>query len=210
MVKAARESLESKRRGERGYTLVAVLALMTMMALFMMAAAPNIYQQAMRDREQEAIFRGEEVARAIRLYVKANNGQLPSSMDQLLEGVQRGTKRTQILRSFAARDPLSSSGEWQLLGPTDPAMLRFQRAVSLYAGGRLPQTTDPILRKHVAQITSFTNTSASETASEGVEEESASSSKPFIGVASRSRRKSVINYYGIDDHQQWVFTPLFR
>jgi hypothetical protein len=33
---------------------------------------------------------------------------------------------------------------------------------------------------------------------------------PFVGVASRSRRESVLTYYGIERHDQWIFTPLFR
>ncbi|PYT85816.1 MAG: hypothetical protein DMG36_27210, partial [Acidobacteria bacterium] len=50
------------RPQEAGYTLVALIALMTLLALFAMAAAPSIVQQAQREREKEAIFRGEEVA----------------------------------------------------------------------------------------------------------------------------------------------------
>jgi hypothetical protein len=34
--------------------------------------------------------------------------------------------------------------------------------------------------------------------------------QPFIGVASQSKSKSVIAYYGIENHSKWVFTPLFR
>jgi hypothetical protein len=37
-----------------------------------------------------------------------------------------------------------------------------------------------------------------------------SSTGPFIGVTSRSKQKAVIYYYGIDQHNQWVFTPLYR
>jgi hypothetical protein len=44
----------------------------------------------------------------------------------------------------------------------------------------------------------------------GGDDSSASSSGPFVGVGSRSRHNSVINYYGIDRHDQWIFTPLFR
>jgi hypothetical protein len=33
---------------------------------------------------------------------------------------------------------------------------------------------------------------------------------PFVGVASRSRRDSVLTYYGIETHDGWIFTPLFR
>src|SRR5258705_7576586 len=95
---AADESA-SRRRHEEGYTLVALLALMTILALFALAAAPAIRQQAQRERENEAIFRGEEVADAIRLYysyqVRQRNlradAALPTSIDQLLEGVPSGT-----------------------------------------------------------------------------------------------------------------------
>src|SRR6266850_1369957 len=47
---------------QRGYTLVALLVVMTLMALLALAAAPSILQQAQREREKEAIFRGEEAA----------------------------------------------------------------------------------------------------------------------------------------------------
>src|SRR6185312_245593 len=77
---------------EGGYTLVALLALMTVLALFALAAAPSIRHQA--QRELEAIFRGEEVAEAIRLYysyqqrrVGDGDAALPNSVEQLLEGV---------------------------------------------------------------------------------------------------------------------------
>jgi hypothetical protein len=33
---------------------------------------------------------------------------------------------------------------------------------------------------------------------------------PFIGVVSGSKSKSVIAYYGIENHSKWLFTPLFR
>src|SRR5438445_1260581 len=103
-----------ERRSEAGYTLVALLAVMTLLALFAMAAASNVQQQSQREREKEAIFRGEEVADAIRSYYRFKGGQgvisLPTSMDQLLEGVPRGTRKLQILRVEAARDPLSKSG----------------------------------------------------------------------------------------------------
>src|SRR5215208_7426082 len=76
------------RRSEAGYTLVALLAMMTVLALFAMAVAPSIQQQAQREREQEAIFRGEQVADAIRSYYKdrlrfgvVGNQALPTSMD---------------------------------------------------------------------------------------------------------------------------------
>src|SRR5713226_10437846 len=111
-----------QRHGERGYTLVALLAVMSLLALFAMAAASNLQQQSQREREKEAIFRGEQVADAIRSYYRYKGAQgvnsLPTSMDQLLEGIPKGTKKLQILRAEAARDPLSKAGEWKLISPT--------------------------------------------------------------------------------------------
>jgi type II secretory pathway pseudopilin PulG len=189
--------------------LVALIALMTILALMLIAVAPSVQQQAQREREIEAIFRGEEVAQAIRLYVRATGGQLPTSMDQLLEGVPRGTQKVQILRASAARDPLSSSGEWRLIRPGTQDLLQFQRKVMLYANGNLPPTREGALQQYVVQMTSLVNTGSEESATSG-HSDSGKGIGPFIGVASSSERDSVITYYGISRHDQWVFTPLFR
>ena len=194
---------------ERGYTLFALLALMTLLALFATAAAPSVRQQVLREREQEAIFRGEEVAEAIRLYFRYT-GRLPTSMEQLLEGVPRGTKKIQVLRRVAAVDPLTND-EWKLIRPRTQTMIQFQRAVMIYAGGRLPATTqDPqLFARYGVQVTNIVDT-GSTTSMPSVEDESSNGIGEFIGVASRNNDESVITYYGIDHHDQWIFTPLFR
>jgi type II secretory pathway pseudopilin PulG len=207
----------SKRRGDGGYTLVALLALMTVLAIFAAAAAPSIRHQAQREREVEAIFRGEQVASAIRLYYSsrqarfgAGDASLPTSMDQLIEGLPSGTRKVQILRPSAARDPLSESGEWRLIRPRSSELADFQRSLMLFAGNIRPPTRDPQLQQ-VEQLmappvlpTLGINTTG--TPSLGDE----SSTGPFIGAASRSRTDSIILYYGIDKHAEWIFTPLFR
>lgn len=202
-----------RRVGERGYTLVALLALMTILALAMITVAPNIRQQAQRERELEAITRGEEVAEAIRLYILEKR-TLPTSMEQLLEGLPRGTKKLQILRPNAAIDPLTESGKWKLMKPKGPDMIEFQRQVMLYNSGTMPRTRDeqrvPNVYTQVLVIINQLADIKSDDEAPGDEDDSEDSTGPFIGVASRSRRNSVITYYGIDRHDQWVFTPLFR
>jgi type II secretory pathway pseudopilin PulG len=196
-------------RQEGGYTLFALVALMTLLALFATAAAPVVRQQAVREREQEAIFRGEEVAEAIRLYFRYT-GQLPTSMEQLLEGVPRGTKKIQVLRPAAAIDPLTND-EWKLIRPRSQTMIQFQRAVMVYAGGKLPPAMrDPqLFARYGVQVTNIVDTGSTSTTGTG-EDDSSNGIGEFIGVASRNRDESIIVYYGIDHHNQWVFTPLFR
>lgn len=206
------QALKKVRGGEGGYALVALLALMTVIAVSMTAAAPSLRQQSMREREQEAIYRGEEVADAIEQFARARNGQLPKSMEELLEGIPVGTKKVRVLRASASRDPLSSTGEWRLLQPKGRDMVAFQRAVQLYMGGRpIPpaQGMDAWKMQHRIQITGITDLDEGE-APPGGEDESTNANVPFIGVASRSQRASVLTYYDIERHDRWVFTPLFR
>ncbi|MCA1600552.1 MAG: hypothetical protein LC776_02525 [Acidobacteria bacterium] len=208
---------------EGGYALVALLALMSLLALFATAAAPSIRQQSQREREKEAIFRGEQVADAIRAYylnrLTAGGGpgdpSLPTSIDQLLEGVPvlGGSKKRQILRASAARDPLSTSGEWRTIRSRSQDLLEFQGSVMLYAGNSLPQPQQQQLQQ-LQQFAAPPLTNAVEAEPERSTQSEADLSGdaggPFVGVSSRSRTNSVLYYYGIDRHDQWIFTPLFR
>jgi type II secretory pathway pseudopilin PulG len=208
----------SERRCEAGYALVALLALMTVFALFALAAAPAIRQQGQREREIETIFRGEEVADAIRVYYsyqktragRTDDAALPTSIDKLLEGVSVGTKKVQILRASAARDPLSESGEWILVRPRSSQLSDFTRSVMLFAENVRPPTHDPQL-SGVEQLMAPPVLPTLGIAASGLSSSSDDNSTgPFIGVASSSKSSSVINYYGIDRHDGWIFTPLFR
>lgn len=212
-----------ERRSEGGYTLVALLAFMTVLALFAMAAAPSMQQQAQREREKEAIFRGEQVADAIREYylnrTRALGIQgeqaLPSSMDQLLEGIpiQGGAKKRQILRVSASRDPLSAEGEWRYVKPRSQALLDFQRSILLYTGNLIPRPKDPQI-VNLQQFAAPQIVSAIDTGTDTTSKSSSSidddSSGPFVGVSPRNSNSAVLAYYGIEELNQWIFTPLFR
>jgi type II secretory pathway pseudopilin PulG len=220
---SARARLADRRRSEGGYTLVALLAIMSVLALFAMAIAPSAQQQALREREKEAIFRGEQIADAIRSYYRyrtatirqTGDNALPSSMDQLLQGVpvQGGSKNRQILRVSAARDPLTIEGEWRFIRARSEALIDFQQSVMFYANNILPTPRDPqmvqLQQFAVPPIASLVNlgTAGQPRRSSSVDDSAAG---PFVGVASRSSRASVLTFYGIEQHDQWIFTPLFR
>jgi type II secretory pathway pseudopilin PulG len=213
----------ASRRSERGYTLVALLGMMTVLALFAMAAAPSLQQQAQREREQEAIFRGEQVADAIRAYYRYRTGTvrsvgdqaLPRSMDDLLEGVPipGGSKNRQILRPSAARDPLTPEGEWRFVLPRSESLIDFQQSIMFYTNNVAPQPSDQqmvqLQQFAVPQMVSVANL-GSLSATRSTSSAANDASGPFVGVAIRSKRDSVLTYYGIERHDQWIFTPLFR
>lgn len=202
------------RGSERGYSLVALLALMTVMMILAMSAAPSIRQQARRATELEAIARGEEVAEAIRLYIHYAR-RPPTSMEELQEGAPFVTKKIQVLRASAARDLLSESGEWKLIKVNDRAFAEFVVELTKYAEGRTPQgttDTDPTMQQLAQTLprpTGILDIGTPESGESG-DDSSLSSKGPFIGVASRSNRDSIITYYGIERHSGWVFTPFYK
>lgn len=199
-------------RGERGMTLLAVLGVMTVFAVGLLAVAPTVQQEVQREKELEAIRRGEEIANAIRQYVEYYRGaKLPSSMDDLLEGLPQGTKNRMILRPSAAVDPLSEDGKWRLVKADVNSLAGFAKRVQDYNGGLLPSNPSQTFDRYAIVIVNLINTGT-----EDVEEPELSDvdivtdNTPFIGVASQSRANSVIAYYGIENHSKWIFTPLFR
>ncbi len=220
---SVRAGLTDRRRSEGGYTLVALLAMMSVLALFAMAAAPSAQQQALREREKEAIFRGEQVADAIREYYVNRSRQLqqrgdnalPSSMESLLEGIPipGGSKNRQILRASAARDPLTIEGEWRFIRPRSDSLVDFQQSVMFYANNILPAPRDPQIAQlqqfAVPPIASLVNLGSSSQPKRASSVDDTGGG-PFVGVASRSSRESVLTFYGIEQHDQWIFTPLFR
>lgn len=199
-------------RSENGMTLFAVMAVMTVFAIGLLAVAPSIQQQIQREKEIESISRGEEVAEAIRQYVEFYRGsRLPNSMDDLIEGLPQGTKKRQILRASAAIDPLSEDGRWRLIKADVSSLGGFARRVQNYNGGMLPPNPSPTFDRYGLVIVNSLNT-GTESDIEGDDDdiEIVTENTPFIGVASQSRSKSIIAYYGIENHSKWVFTPLFR
>jgi Type II secretory pathway, component PulJ len=193
-------------------TLLAVMAVMTLFAIALLAVAPSVQQEIQREKEVEAIRRGEGVAEAIRQYVIYYRGtRLPNSIDDLLEGLPQGTRKRQILRASAAIDPLSEDGKWRLIKADPQALGAFAKRVQEYNGGTLPSNSSPILDRYSVIILNAINSDTKSDATQPDDDfEVLTENTPFIGVASQSRSPSVIAYYGIENHSKWIFTPLFR
>ena len=213
----ATASPKTLKTGESGMTLIAVMMMMAIFAIALMAVAPSVQQEVQREKELESIRRGEEIAEAIRLYA-GRFQKLPESIDDLLEGLPQGTKKTMILRPSAATDPLSEDGKWRLIKADPKTISAFAKRVQTHNGGLLPNTTRPgndpagrFLNNYSVQLIVNIN-SGTEDETDIVDDDFdiVTDNQPFIGVASQSRSKSILSYYGIEKHSNWIFTPLFR
>lgn len=203
-------AISNRRKSESGMTLVAVLGVMAVFAMALLAVAPSVNLDVQRERELESIRRGEEVANAIQQYVTFYRGsKLPTSIDELLEGLPQGTKKRQILRPSAATDPLSEDGKWLLVPPDPQVIASFAKRVQEFNYGLLPSNPTRFLDRYSIVLVNTVNT-GSETSPDDENFTLDTDSKPFIGVVSQSTRQSVLTYYGADNHSKWYFSPLFR
>ncbi len=204
----------TETNNESGMTLMAILVFLTIFAFVLMAAAPSVQMDMQREKELESIRRGEEIAAAIHQYVRYYQGRkLPQSLDELVEGLPAGTRKVQILRPSATTDPLSADGRWRLIQPEPDVIARFAKRVQAFNNGVLPSSPQPTqyYNRYTVVLANILNTeSEAETDDPDDEDVSVSDNVPFIGVASQSRRKSVLTYYGAENHSKWIFTPLFR
>ncbi len=193
--------------------MIAVMAVMVIFAIALLVVAPTIQQGVQREKELESIRRGEEVAEAIKQYVEFYQGKkLPRTIDELLEGLPQGTKKRQILRTSAAVDPLSEDGKWRLIEPTSQAFLNFARRLQTYNNGLLPSNPSQVFDPFALPLVNIVNIESEGDNKEPdeAELEDTSDDVPFIAVASKSKSRSVLTYYGIENHSKWIFTPLFR
>lgn len=118
---------------ENGYALVALMGIMLFSLILTTAAAPRIVFETQREKEEEMLWRGQQVAAALTRYSAARGGQYPIRLDELTSGVIIGTQKTRLLRPSALCDPMTpceadKDSNWRLVYPGDPLVKELLEA----------------------------------------------------------------------------------
>ena len=99
------------KRGERGYALLVVIFLVTLLLVSTMVVAPNILTEGRREKEKEMIWRGKQYTRGVKLYYR-KMGRFPTSLDDLTKP-KIGSLR--FMRQ-AYKDPMNKEdGSWRFI-----------------------------------------------------------------------------------------------
>ena len=105
-------------RREKGYALLMVVFLAALMMIAVVTAAPSILTQGKREKEEETIWRGQQYARAVRLFYR-KSGRFPQSMEDLT----KAKNDIRFLRK-AYSDPMNAKdGTWRLIYITPSGQL---------------------------------------------------------------------------------------
>jgi len=169
------------RRQEAGFSLVALLASVTVM-LILMTAGASTWDYVMRnEREEETIFRGIEITDAIRRYQKKAGNAFPPTLDILVE--------KKFLRKHALQDPLAKDKKWKiirqgdLIAPITPGQTGPRKDGPDRGGGEAPQPSpSPFFGFKGEKV------------------------GPIVGVATGAKGKSLRVFNGQQTYAAWVFT----
>jgi type II secretory pathway pseudopilin PulG len=101
---------------ERGYAMAALLVALAVMMVLMAVAMPVWRTQAQREKEAELIFRGEQIARGINLYMRKMGGaSYPPSLDVLVQGRFLRKKYKDPMTENDLSLPMNQRGEWDVI-----------------------------------------------------------------------------------------------
>jgi hypothetical protein len=99
------------KRSERGYALLVVIFLVTVLLLSTMVVVPNILTEGQREKEKEMIWRGNQYVRGVKLHFR-KTGRFPTSLDDLTKP-KLGSLR--FMRQ-AYKDPMNKEdGSWRFI-----------------------------------------------------------------------------------------------
>lgn len=100
-----------RRRSEAGYTLLLAVFMVATMLILATTVTTNILTDGKRQKEEEMIWRGNQYARAIGLYVRKFNGKFPNKIEDLTNQ----TNGVRFLRQ-AYKDPMNKEdGSWRFI-----------------------------------------------------------------------------------------------
>ena len=200
------------RSHERGYTLVAIMIFMTLIAISILVVSPTVSKIMQREREEELIFRGRQYAQAI-LNFQKRGGRFPLNLKELMTTKPRSARKLY-------KEPMCDCDDWGLIRvgqPWPPPPQGSNPAGSavpppgaeILPGNRQTRPGAPLPGTYSSPPPGGGNTgnangdNAGGMNFGGTPKEA--SNAPIVGVYSRIHKKGLRTFHGQDYYDQWGF-----
>jgi type II secretory pathway pseudopilin PulG len=95
--------------GEQGFMLVGLIVAIFLILLVLSIAAPKVSKELQREREVEAVHRGNQYVRAIQVYVRKNGSQFPPT----IEALEKSNNQRFLRQRYV--DPMTGKSDWRLI-----------------------------------------------------------------------------------------------
>jgi len=173
----------------RGYILIMLMVVLTILSLGLMIAVPVWQTQIQRENEEELVFRGNQYVEAIRLFQLKNPGKFPGTIEELVE-------EKCLRRPY--KDPMIPGGDWNIILQQE-GMGTMGRQTSIQPRTSVSQRTTPgdgqtgqsfsAQKVMVAPFKALSNIRNAQ----------------ILGVVSASTKKSIRIYKEQESYDKWLF-----
>src|SRR6266511_3909809 len=209
-VKKNRRNTNQEQSGERGYALVGLMAVMMFALILTTAAAPTLQRDMQREKEEEMLWRGQQVVVALSRYRAFRAGVFPTDLKELVKGIDINGKRVHLLRPSAICDPMTPCEEgetnWKTINPGDPLTRELLEAIIISQ----EKSKIPVNPQGIQELARFaqigTVTLPGQPADTQLDGDIAQGG-PIIGVVSKKSGKMFRTYYGIEEYDHALFFP---
>lgn len=188
--------MRPRHKAQGGYTLATLAIAVTVLSLVVAMALPVWSQAIQREKEEELIARGLQIAEAIRVF-RGRFGRLPVRLEELTEVKPR------TLRQLW-KDPMTEDGKWGLLFEGIPQQQvggpNNQRPGGQPLGG--PQDLPPPSDDASGGTDPVADPFAQNTGLSGEQV----TIGPIQGVYSKSKKESIKVFFDKTSYDQWHFT----
>lgn len=186
-------SSDRRREREEGFTLAALIVLMTILSLVIAYTVPTQWSMVMkRERDRQTIFVMKQFARGILRWQTKHNNTAPVSLQQM----QDARKPLMLRNGGKWLCPLTGKeDDWILVPPTavaPGAQVQGQR------GSPINPATNPQPPQQQGQGREPSKLNKALSPKDYV--------GPFVGVRPNASGKSFIALNGAEDYSEWVYT----
>ena len=200
------------RKNEEGHALLVLMMFSALLFISLGAAIPNTLQMGQREREEELLFRGEQYIQAIKLFFD-QSGRYPTTVKELIR-----TDNIRFLRQ-AYKDPMTRNGKWRFIhadtsGKVVNSLASLRTAKPALKGSKLtsfPSSTQDTGNK-MSTSTMTANPKSLRSSSDGQprQRRNVPNAQFIVGVASRSKQKSIKVRNGKTRYNEWEFLLAVR
>jgi type II secretory pathway pseudopilin PulG len=225
----ANKQTDLRRRNEKGYALVGLMVVMMFALILTTATAPTLRQETQREKEEEMLWRGQQVAFALKKYREYRSGAFPTDLKELVQGIDVNGVKKRLLRPSALCDPMipcTDGGNWRLVHPGDPLPKELLDAIIATQEKRQM----PITPQSMQDLARFAQMGATQLPGQpsdtqldgaiggrggqagdggglGSDSNDPLKKKPIIGVVSKKSDRMFRSYYGIEEYDHALFFP---
>jgi type II secretory pathway pseudopilin PulG len=181
---------------EHGYAMAALLVAVAVLTVLLAVAMPVWRHEMQREREAELVFRGEQYVRAIDLFQRKYPGTSPPSIDVLVS--------QKFLRK-KYKDPMVEDGEFRLIYAGQQTAPGAPGAPGQEGARRQPGVTPSVEQQ--GRGTREPRVPGAQPPRQG----QPGAQQPgfgvggIVGVASKSKEKSILIYKGRTKYEEWPF-----